>query len=131
MVSQPGNNSRSALDPMNATFGDVERETQALMMGAEVVYAANQKHTPMQGFRRTGQSASTTGEGSKALTEGSIEALNVSGVNQAAIAIFRYQTRPRAASSSIVLGHLVVQVDSLIYSVPHFLVGNHASQRLH
>ena len=44
MVSQPGNNSRGASDPMDATFSDVKREMQALMMGAVVVYAANQIH---------------------------------------------------------------------------------------
>jgi hypothetical protein len=66
---------------MNAPLGNPEANAQTMMMSAEVVDGADQKHAMGQGFGLASECPTASNQASQALTEGGIEPLDERGID--------------------------------------------------
>ena len=84
MVGESGGHGRSPLNPVTSPVGDPKADAQAMMIVTEVVKAADDIHTCGQGSLLLSRTTVTPGERSETLAKGSVEAFDVSRIDNSA-----------------------------------------------
>ena len=86
MVGQACGHGRCALNPTKTIAADREAKTQALVVLAEIVSAADDIHTGSKGLGLASQMSGATAQWRHSLAEGGIKPFDIGGVDTIAAA---------------------------------------------
>ena len=76
MIGQPGGNGWGTLHPATPPARQIKRDTQAVVIGTEIVNTSQQKHTGLQSVGLANQGASAAGQMGQTFPKDSIESLD-------------------------------------------------------